>query len=93
MPKGASLNLSCQVDKLEGERIITTWSRGRTPIYPSLFILCSATCLGDKYKFYEEDAVLEVQTFDAEHDLGKYSCRAFHTLSGSTATRNLLVGK
>ncbi|PIO71054.1 hypothetical protein TELCIR_07058 [Teladorsagia circumcincta] len=48
---------------------------------------------GDKYKLYNNDAILEVSNYNPSKDAGEYVCKVFHPISGSTLYRRVTIGK
>ncbi|KHJ99870.1 immunoglobulin domain protein [Oesophagostomum dentatum] len=61
----AAVNLSCEVTP-SSVKVRTVWTRGGVPI---------AQGAGDKYKLYNNDAILEVSSYDPTKDAGEYVCK------------------
>ncbi|CAJ0609374.1 unnamed protein product [Cylicocyclus nassatus] len=78
----AAVNLSCEVTP-SSVKVRTVWTRGGVPI---------AQGQDGKYKLYNNDAILEVSSYDPTKDAGEYVCKVFHPISGSTLYRRITIG-
>ncbi|KAK5974906.1 hypothetical protein GCK32_008681 [Trichostrongylus colubriformis] len=75
-------NLTCEVSP-PSVRVHTVWTREGVAIDQGNV---------DKYKLYNNDAILEISKYDPAKDAGEYVCKVFHPISGSTLYRRITVG-
>ncbi|KAK5978099.1 Immunoglobulin domain protein [Trichostrongylus colubriformis] len=79
---GGAANLTCEVSP-PSVRVHTVWTREGVAIDQGNV---------DKYKLYNNDAILEISKYDPAKDAGEYVCKVFHPISGSTLYRRITVG-
>ncbi|GMR60870.1 hypothetical protein PMAYCL1PPCAC_31065 [Pristionchus mayeri] len=82
IPAMTTVNISCRVNKVEGEKLKTTWTKYGEPIPAD----------GAKYGFYEGGAIFAIKDFDVLSDPGEYVCRVENLTTGTKIKQIINVG-
>lgn len=80
---GSAVNLSCEVVPAS-VKVHTVWTRDGVD--------AARAGTSEKFKMYNNNAVLEVTGYDPQKDAGEYVCKVFHPASSSTLYRRITVG-
>ncbi|KAF8354532.1 zig-6 [Pristionchus pacificus] len=82
IPSRTSVNISCRVNKVEGEKLRTTWTKYGEPIPAD----------GNKYGFHEGGAIFQIKEFDLLSDPGEYVCKVDNLTTGNKIKQIISVG-
>ncbi|GMT07354.1 hypothetical protein PENTCL1PPCAC_29528, partial [Pristionchus entomophagus] len=82
IPVKSSVNISCRVNKVEGEKLKTTWTKYGQDIPAD----------GAKYAFHEGGAIFQIKDYDLLTDPGEYVCRVENLTTGNKIKQIISVG-